>query len=509
MAKIPRIAQQMSDEVVEFFNDVTDMSEELDPFNELVELVKLADPADASELEAVFNNYLSKISIDEQFQAVAGQLLASSAMAAAHLDNRLVESWSSVDAIENEKFWQETADVSPEQWVVYTDYAVANSREIGVALVYSAIMRIVALVNLPVGTFKNLVEENPNLGTAMGGAISGVAVLGYSSWSMVSTKLSLTSDNDVIIYIAVTDIKTRSSHAKLNGFSFKRGSEAAKDSRVWAPNGPNCRCTNQVVTGQAATEVVTSETSPFIQTGSEFRLRPGVHPSGVSRDVPRSIRTKVGDPRIRPRTIDLFGEKIDVNAYKASEETMSEYDSLHPDAPSMWSTDWNDTFDQEARDRSGGLTDRLDQRERMAIRNYTYGSDWRWNGILRSGVADRSDPSAIPGIKTAISGLNKLPKHTGIVYRGAGMTAQQLNSYKVGVQLKPKAFTSTSTDIQEAESFAEGVLFEIQSKTGTDVSALSIFENESEILFKPGTVFEVRETFSRGRNQVIVLEEVL
>ncbi len=88
---------------------------------------------------------------------------------------------------------------------------------------------------------------------------------------------------------------------------------------------------------------------------------------------------------------------------------------------------------------------------------------------------------------------------------------------------KEPAFASTSTDLGIAEDFArrstEGfpVIFKIKAKEGTaygrDMSDISIFEEEKEILLRPGQKFKVLDaelTFdARGRKEVTISLETV
>ncbi|MET8422574.1 ADP-ribosyltransferase [Nocardia sp. NPDC004860] len=88
------------------------------------------------------------------------------------------------------------------------------------------------------------------------------------------------------------------------------------------------------------------------------------------------------------------------------------------------------------------------------------------------------------------SGLEKLPAYDGTVWRGMHLTSEQLARYVPGAKVTEPAFTSTSRDSRRI--FTSNVEFIIHSESGRDISALSARPGEQEVLFKPGTTFEVR-----------------
>lgn len=122
-----------------------------------------------------------------------------------------------------------------------------------------------------------------------------------------------------------------------------------------------------------------------------------------------------------------------------------------------------------------------------------------------------------PVIKTAASGLNQLPGVKGTVYRGANMTPERLAQYKVGEVIAERGFTSTTVNKAMVigktaeQSFNKNTMFVIKSAGGgRDVSMLSRFPDEKEVLFGPGTEFKVlKNAFDKKlQKNVIYLQEV-
>ena len=73
------------------------------------------------------------------------------------------------------------------------------------------------------------------------------------------------------------------------------------------------------------------------------------------------------------------------------------------------------------------------------------------------------------------------------------MPPEALAQYRPGEIITEDAFLSTTTDPAVARSpgFAGNVEFRIMSSTGRDVSSVSMFPDEQEILFPSGTSFYV------------------
>ena len=112
-------------------------------------------------------------------------------------------------------------------------------------------------------------------------------------------------------------------------------------------------------------------------------------------------------------------------------------------------------------------------------------------------------------MKGVTAALDKLPAAPGISTRSTSMTPDQLKLYEPGTIIEERGFTSASA--QPIDKTFKGykpkeidVTFEIHGKTARDVSALSNYPDEHEVLFKAGTRFKV---ISRQGSH-IVMEEV-
>lgn len=125
-----------------------------------------------------------------------------------------------------------------------------------------------------------------------------------------------------------------------------------------------------------------------------------------------------------------------------------------------------------------------------ALAHYTGPGHQDLNFALREGVLDASQQARVDALHKA---LEKLPMYEGTVVRGTNLPADVLEQYRPGDIITEPAFTSTSTDptVAQSPTFAGNTEFRIWSTTGRDVSAVSMFPGEQEILFPAGSKFYV------------------
>ena len=97
-----------------------------------------------------------------------------------------------------------------------------------------------------------------------------------------------------------------------------------------------------------------------------------------------------------------------------------------------------------------------------------------------------------PLIDNIISGLNKLPKYSGSVARGARLTKEQFNELERTGKLKFNSFLSSTQGTQVSKDFDEKPHHLImQIDGGRDVSSLSQYPQEREIMVPPGLSVEL------------------
>ncbi len=134
--------------------------------------------------------------------------------------------------------------------------------------------------------------------------------------------------------------------------------------------------------------------------------------------------------------------------------------------------------------------------EALSIAFYTGNGYIPMNRVLRGDVAKL--PLLENIIYSAASGLNKLDKFEGTVYRTENLNVSMLKAIretlKVGNIVLEEVFLSTTrlANLGFAKpSSGVNISYAIQSKTGRSVVSLSAFQSEDEVLFAPGTAFRV------------------
>jgi hypothetical protein len=124
----------------------------------------------------------------------------------------------------------------------------------------------------------------------------------------------------------------------------------------------------------------------------------------------------------------------------------------------------------------------------VAVRGYTSNDYSMLNKALRSG-----DPAELERlhayIKTAESGLSQLPSHQGAVFRGTNLSSEAALKYKPGQPVTEEFFFSTSAE--RSSAFPGNTKYYVNSANGKRVEFLSEFPHEREVLFPPGTKFDV------------------
>jgi hypothetical protein len=146
--------------------------------------------------------------------------------------------------------------------------------------------------------------------------------------------------------------------------------------------------------------------------------------------------------------------------------------------------------------------------ELSALADYTGLGHEDLNGAVRSGNVDASQQVRVEALNHA---LEKLPQHHGPVFRGTHLPDDELVQYQPGVVVTERAFVSTSIDpaVARFAAFAGNVEFKILSRTGRDISSVSMFPTEQEVLFPTGMQFYVLDRRSdavTGRTIIEMIE---
>jgi hypothetical protein len=145
--------------------------------------------------------------------------------------------------------------------------------------------------------------------------------------------------------------------------------------------------------------------------------------------------------------------------------------------------------------------------ELAAIVLYTATNFVEWNDTLRSRDQGRLEQWGL-GISMADRGLSRLPAHEGWVHRGVeSLPAEALAKYEIGKTVTEEAFTSSS--YEQGAQFTGKVQFNILSKEGRRIDALSRSESEKEVLFRPNSKFIVTDKIQDGDVVIITMEEVV
>ena len=171
----------------------------------------------------------------------------------------------------------------------------------------------------------------------------------------------------------------------------------------------------------------------------------------------------------------------------------------------------------------GNATAHLTDAELIAVREYTGSGKKGTKGInrftntwLRTGKVPTVSHTSITVkevkliIEATENGLKKLPVAVDkTVYRGwrGFVTEAQRKFYKTGTIVTENAFVSTSLD--RSAAFEGGMNFVIRSKSGRNVSQISHFDFEQEVLFPPGTKFKVISNKLVNDTPTVTLEEIL
>lgn len=147
--------------------------------------------------------------------------------------------------------------------------------------------------------------------------------------------------------------------------------------------------------------------------------------------------------------------------------------------------------------------DSLTSDERYTLEDYTNTDYIYAHRQLLKVKEENRDRQAKWLIKNMDSVLEKLPVFKGTVFRGVRQTKEGRHRWyanNVGKTFKWKTYVSASESKDMASSFTshydkalakEGLVFEIKSESGCDISWFSAHPNEKEILFPRDLFFEI------------------
>ena len=136
----------------------------------------------------------------------------------------------------------------------------------------------------------------------------------------------------------------------------------------------------------------------------------------------------------------------------------------------------------------------------LGVYDYTTNDGYHtMNPALRGAPDTPIPPNVQTRIDNTLSGMNQLPEVSATTYRGTNVPDDVYTHLQTGTgEYTDKAFMSSSYNESVADNFQSGsknsVVFEINGNSGVDVSKLSAYGGEAEILFKPGTTFSISES---------------
>jgi hypothetical protein len=153
------------------------------------------------------------------------------------------------------------------------------------------------------------------------------------------------------------------------------------------------------------------------------------------------------------------------------------------------------------------LPEPLSPQELSALADYTGLGHEDLNTALRDGSVDASQLARIEALNSA---LEKLPAHEGPVFRGTNLPPEVLAQYQPGAIVTESGFLSTSRDltVAQSEAFAGNVEFRIMSKSGRDISSLSVLPDEQEVLFHTDVPFYVVDRRIDPSTGITVIEMI-
>jgi SPP1 gp7 family putative phage head morphogenesis protein len=296
-------------------------------------------------------------------------------------------------------------------------------------------------------------------------------------------------------YVTAGDERVRSSHKALNGV-VKRF-----DSPFWKENAPlngwNCRCDLKQVEEAIETpdDVIAARIEKEtdgkgLQTPDYMKNNPGVEVFGKEHPyfkVPKKFKK---------------AQKENFNLPEPKDLTKSEQlDNLNVE----------DYF--EKKKYKPGTDSASDERE--ALGWYTADTYTEINGHLRGrkGFEDIQ-----PALKTHIDLISKqldeAPKFVGQSFRGLAFDSyEKFTDYADrfnGKAFFDEAFFSTSKDLSVVKSkFLEEkgefkISFEVNGKSGVDISSVSVWPEEKEVLFNKKTLFNIDEVVEVDDKTLIV-----
>ncbi len=185
---------------------------------------------------------------------------------------------------------------------------------------------------------------------------------------------------------------------------------------------------------------------------------------------------------IKKKIDELRSEEIDYSDSKAIEENQKKLQEAFQEL--------KDFKEQELNKDDENILGE----EKKALKSYT-SSDYREiNRYIRKGRRPPNEELE-NYIKSVSSGINKLDKHEGTVYRAESPIkelSEYLNDFQKGNEIQFASFTSTTKEKSVIDNFGSGdLVYQIKSKNGREIEEYSDVKQEKEVLFDTETNFKV------------------
>jgi len=164
-----------------------------------------------------------------------------------------------------------------------------------------------------------------------------------------------------------------------------------------------------------------------------------------------------------------------------------------------------------AKKQAGKPTEKMGSEMYASILLYTANAIYKdLNKCLRD--EDRAKVSRyFSYLRLLFEACNRLPQTKKTLWRGIGVDLSE--TYKVGSKIIWWGVSSCTSEKKVAEDFMNGcgdkaTFLTVETKTATDISELSFYQNEAESILLPGTQLEVLSSETKGNKSYISLREV-
>lgn len=158
----------------------------------------------------------------------------------------------------------------------------------------------------------------------------------------------------------------------------------------------------------------------------------------------------------------------------------------------------NNEMNTQLKENSCGIN----PEEFLALRHYTGHYYQCMNAYLRQ--KEYQNPVIDKYISLVTTALKNYPVYQGFVVRGANLPDHIKEMHQEGKVVVYDGFTSTSTKA----GFGAQDVFIIKSETARMIMGTSVFPNENEALYAPGTKFEIVKAISKDNKNYYIMAEV-